>query len=206
MSLLERIYYFHSRLEDNRYPNSGDLIREFEVSAATAHRDIAYLRDRLLAPLAFSQRHNGYYYTDSGFRLPFEDSPRLVLLLGLLQKLGEETGLANLPELRQLQKKLAAFVSPDRPAIDHLLHCEWIETERVEPAVFADVLGGLLSRTAIAIAYRSPTGSKSERTIEPLKLVNYQGRWYILQSSDGCLIVLCACKRFLLLSLCSFFQ
>ena len=81
-------------------PNSGDLVREFEVSAATAHRDIAYLRDRLLAPLDFSQRKNGYYYTNTDFRLPFEDMPGLVLLLGMLQKMAGETGLTDLPELQ----------------------------------------------------------------------------------------------------------
>lgn len=180
MSLLERIYYFHARLRANRYPNSGDLVREFEISPATAHRDIAYLRDRLLAPLDFSQQKNGYFYTDSDFRLPFEDTPSLVLLLGMLQKMGAETGLAELPELKQLQKKLASIVSPDRQTIDDLVHCEWIETEQVDANVFGTVLNGLLSRTRLKINYRAPAGKGSERTIEPLKLVNYQGRWYIL--------------------------
>ena len=180
MSLLERIYYFHSRIQDGRYPNSGDLVGEFEVSAATAHRDIAYLRDRLLAPLAFDQRKNGYYYTDSGFSLPFADTPRLVMLLGLLQKMGEETGLANLPELRQLQKRISALVSPERQGIGDLVHCEWIETEEVNPAVFAEVLNGLVNRTRLRITYRSPGDRESVRAIDPLRLVNYQGRWYIL--------------------------
>jgi predicted DNA-binding transcriptional regulator YafY len=180
MSLLERIYYFHSRIQDGRYPNSGDLAREFEVSAATAHRDITYLRDRLLAPLAFDQRKNGYYYTDSGFCLPFADTPRLVMLLGLLQKMGAETGLANLPELRQLQKRISALVSPERQGIDELIHCEWIETEEVAPAVFAEVLNGLLTGSRLRITYRSPGGRESMREIDPLRMVNYQGRWYIL--------------------------
>lgn len=180
MSLLERIYYFHSRIQDNLYPNSGDLVREFEVSAATAHRDIAYLRDRLLAPLNFSQRKNGYYYTDADFRLPFEDIPGLVLLLGMLEKMAGETGLTGLPEMRRLRRKLSSIVSPERQSIDDLIHCEWIETETVSPVVFNDVLHGLISRTALNITYRSPTGAGSERDIDPLKLVNYQGRWYIL--------------------------
>jgi predicted DNA-binding transcriptional regulator YafY len=180
MSLLERIYYLHARIQDGRYPNSRDLVGEFEVSAATAHRDIAYLRDRLLAPLAFDQRKNGYYYTDSGFRLPFADTPRLVTLLGVLQKMGEETGLTNLPELRQLQKKIAELVSPEQKGLADLVHCEWIETEEVNPAVFAEVLNGLVSRSRLRIAYRSPGGRESEREIDPLRLVNYQGRWYIL--------------------------
>ncbi|MCL7488768.1 MAG: WYL domain-containing protein [Desulfobulbaceae bacterium] len=180
MSLLERIYYFHDRTLNNRYPNSGDLVREFEVSAATAHRDIAYLRDRLLAPLEFSQKHNGYCYTEGGFRLPFEDTPRLVLLLGMLQKMAAETGLTDLPELQKLQNKLRKLSNTDNRDIDDLIHCEWVETEPVEPAIFASILNGLVNTTRLRITYRSPAGKTSERLIDPLKLVTYQGRWYIL--------------------------
>lgn len=179
MSLLERIYYFHSRIQENRYPNSGDLVREFEVSPATAHRDINYLRDRLLAPLAFNQRHNGYYYTEIGFRLPFEDTPRLVMLLGMLQKIAGETGLADLPELKKLQKKLTELVNRDNRSIEHLVHCEWVEIEPVDARIFADVLSALVAGTQLRIIYGSPSGALSERTVDPLRLVNYQGRWYV---------------------------
>lgn len=180
MSLLERIYFFHERLLTNRYPNSGDLAREFEVSAATAHRDIAYLRDRLLAPLDFSQKHNGYFYTDEGFRLPFEDTPRLVMLLGMLRKMADETGLSELPELKKLQNKLKQLVSTSKQDIDNLIHCEWVETEPVDANVFAAVLNGLLNASRLQITYRPPAGETSERLVDPLKIVNYQGRWYVL--------------------------
>lgn len=180
MSLLERIYYFHSYLLNDRYPNSGDLVREFEVSLATAHRDITYLRDRLLAPLAFNQKKNGYYYTETNFRLPFEDTPRLVMLLGMLQKMAGETGLAELPELKKLQNRLSQLVSTKNHAINDLVHCEWIETESVDSGVFSNVLSSLLSRKQLEITYHSPAGKDSTRKIDPLKLVNYQGRWYIL--------------------------
>lgn len=180
MSLLERIYYLHSRLLNNRYPNSNDLVQEFEISSATAHRDIAYLRDRLLAPIVFSQRKNGYYYSESDFRLPFEDTPRLVMLLGMLQKMAAETGLTNLPELQKLQKKLAELMNTENHGVDDLIHCEWIETESVDPKVFGDVLSSLLGGTEVQITYRSSTGESSKRTLDPLKLVSYQGRWYCL--------------------------
>lgn len=180
MSLLERIYYLHARIQNYRYPNSGDLVREFEVSSATAHRDIAYLRDRLLAPLDFSQKHNGYYYTEEGFRLPFEDTPRLVMLLGMLQKMAGETGLTDLPELKKLQNKLKELVNKDNQEIDNLIHCEWVGTEPVDAKIFANVLTSLLNATRLGITYRAPDGKESDRLIDPLKLVNYQGRWYIL--------------------------
>ncbi len=179
MSLLERIYYFHQQLAANRYPNASVLVGEFEISPATAHRDIAYLRDRLLAPLAFDQQRNGYYYEEEGFRLPFERSPRLVLLLGVLEAMARETGLETLPELKELQEKLGRLVAPRGRAVGELIHCEWPEAEPVEPEVLRLVLQGLVLGQRLSIGY---AGGKEEgrRQVDPLRLLNYQGRWYLL--------------------------
>ena len=87
MSLLERVYFLHQQLSENRYPNSRTLMEEFEVSLPTARRDFAYLRDRLLAPIEFDQQKNGFYYTQDEFSLPFENSPRIIFLLGMLGRL-----------------------------------------------------------------------------------------------------------------------
>ncbi len=113
MSLLERIYHFHQELQNNRYPNATTLVEQFEISLATARRDIAYLRDRLLAPLEFSQRKNGFFYTEEGFGLPFEQSPKIVFLLGMLSKMAEEAGLGSLPEVQSLERRLAELVFPE---------------------------------------------------------------------------------------------
>ena len=180
MSLLERIYYFHSRIQDSRFPNATDLAEEFEVSAATAHRDIAYLRDRLLAPLHFDQRKNGYFYEEEDFRLPFEDSPRIVLFLGVLSSMASETGLETLPELKQLQKKLSSMVLSHRAHIEDLIHCEWIEVQPVDKVVFDTVINGLLESKQLDIQYGDKQLQQQLRRIDPLKLVHYQGRWYLL--------------------------
>jgi len=181
MSLLERIYSFHSRVQSGRFPNANDLAEEFEVSPATAHRDIAYLRDRLLAPLKFDQRRNGYFYEEEDFRLPFEDSPRIVLFLGVLSSMASETGLETLPELKQLQKKLSSMVLTHQEHIEDLIHCEWVEVQPVDNQVFDTVINGLLEGIQLEIEYTKEYGQPGTiRRIDPLKLVNYQGRWYLL--------------------------
>ncbi|NOQ45230.1 MAG: WYL domain-containing protein [Desulfobulbaceae bacterium] len=180
MSILERIYFFHSRIMENRFPNSTDLVGEFEVSSATAHRDINYLRDRLLAPLAFNQRRNGYYYEKEGFRLPFEESPKIVLFLGVLNAMASEAGLADLPELQQLRQKLSSLVTHGRKRLEDLIHCEWVEMEPVDPKIFNRVIGALLTQVQIRINYARDVKNENSRNIDPLKLINYQGRWYLL--------------------------
>jgi len=180
MSLLERIYFFHAKIQAGRFPNTTVLINEFEISPATAHRDIAYLRDRLQAPLAFHQRKNGFFYTQEDFQLPFEDSPAMTLILGLLGNLAEETGLAELPELAEIKKRLQGVLFPGRRNIEDLLHCEWIEKERICGTIFKSVLAALREQQQLQLSYRSGTGEKSERRVDPMKLINYQGRWYLL--------------------------
>jgi len=180
MSVLERIYFFHEQIRANRYPNTRVLIEEFEISEATAHRDIRYLRDRLLAPLAFDRGHNGFYYTKKDFLLPFENSPSMTLILGLVSALGRQSGLEELPELSAMQTRLQTILFPGQRNIDDLLHCEWVAREPVHRDIFSVVLTGLKHRQQLHITYRDNRGRTSNRKVEPLKLVNYQGRWYLL--------------------------
>lgn len=180
MSLLERIYYFHEELKQNRYPNASNLINHFEVSPATARRDIAYLRDRLLAPLEFDQSNNGFYYTRESFGLPFEKNPKIVFLLGMLSKMAEEAGLGSLAEVQSLEQRLSQLVTPEYSELVEAIHCEWVEVEAVESTIFEAIIEATVQHKVLRIHYRSALGQNSERDLEPLRLVNYQGRWYLL--------------------------
>lgn len=155
-------------------------MEEFEISLATAQRDIAYLKDRLLAPLNFNHRENGFYYSRDNYTLPFENNPSLLLILGLLSNLAQETGLAELPELAELKKYLQRMVFPGQKDIQKLLYCEWIEKEEIKKEVFQTVMDALRDKKQVDIIYRDGTGKESSRLLDPLKLVNYQGRWYLL--------------------------
>jgi len=180
MSLLERIYFFHTRIREKRFPNTTDLIQEFEISQATAHRDIAYLRESLLAPLAFNHRQNGFYSDRDDFRLPFENSPGMTFILSLLGNMAEESGLEALPEISEIRQHLRGLLFPGRGDISDILHCEWIEKEPLDSDVFRAAIAALREERQLRISYRSASGAESKRTIDPLKLVNYQGRWYLL--------------------------
>lgn len=180
MSLLERVYYFHEELKNNRFPNSKSLSKQFEVSSATSRRDIAYLRDRLLAPISFDKQKNGFFYTDQDFRLPFENSPRIISLLAMLNKLAEEAGLGRLPEVQQLTKRLATLLDPDLSKLIDNIYYEWVEIESIDADIFQDILEALIRSKRLTIDYRSVKGESSARAIDPLRLINYQGRWYLL--------------------------
>lgn len=180
MSLLERVYSLHQDLLDNRYPNATTLVDRFEVSLATARRDIAYLRDRLMAPLAFDNRRNGFYYTEQDFSLPFTESPKVTLLLGMLSRFAHEAGLRELAEVQQLEKKLSSMLSDDHSRLMQSLYCEWIEVESIDTEIFRVIVEAVVKQRTITIGYGARGSNSSIRVIEPQRICNYQGRWYLL--------------------------
>ncbi len=180
MSQLERIYAFHQKLKNGRFPNARTLMDEFELSRATAHRDISYMRDRLLAPMAFDSSRKGFYYTEDDFSLPFEDSPKLLFLMALLNKMADEAGLGGLPEMQKLEKRLSELIAPGYDRLMDNVLCRWIEVETLNPAVFETIVEAVVKDCFLDISYSSIEGQKSGRSLEPQRLINYQGRWYLL--------------------------
>ena len=66
----ERFFWFHREAKERRYPNATTLADWAEVSSKTAQRGIDFMRDRLRAPLEYSYRNRGYFYSDESFELP----------------------------------------------------------------------------------------------------------------------------------------
>jgi predicted DNA-binding transcriptional regulator YafY len=177
MSVLERVFYFHREILKGNFPYSRTLANHFEMSIATSKRDINYLRDRLCAPLAFDMKKNGFCYRD-GFHLPFEESPRIIFLLAMLSKLADEAGLGELQEVRQLEQRLSAMISPDYGTVIDSLHCLWIETETIDHRIFETIIEAVVKKQLFTLQYSSIGGETSTRTVAPLQIINYQGRWY----------------------------
>jgi hypothetical protein len=68
--IYERIFWFHNRIKDDRFPNTRALSEQFGVSRKTAQRDIEFMRDRLGFPLRYVPDSRGYAYEDNTWELP----------------------------------------------------------------------------------------------------------------------------------------
>ena len=68
MSGMERIYQIDQILSVRHSVTRKDLQERLGVSWATLKRDIAYMRDRLHAPLVFDRNLGGYRFEKTGQR------------------------------------------------------------------------------------------------------------------------------------------
>jgi len=74
---LERLSVIDRAIASGKYPNSNDLVECLRracgeckpASVTTVGRDIAFMKDRLRAPIEYDTRERGYCYTQKDFRL-----------------------------------------------------------------------------------------------------------------------------------------
>lgn len=90
MSVNERLYQIDQMLNDRRSVSFKDLQERLEVSPAPLKRDLAYMRNRLNAPIIFDKELCGYRFekheVGTRYELPGHVLARLASLLRLTQK------------------------------------------------------------------------------------------------------------------------
>ena len=66
---LVRVLWIELQLRANRYPNAPTIAERFEISTKTAQRTLEFMRDQMMAPIAYSAEHRGWHYTEPHFAL-----------------------------------------------------------------------------------------------------------------------------------------
>src|SRR5437762_1843215 len=60
---LQRMLRIHAAIQSGKYPNASVLAKELDVSTKSVHRDLDFMRDRLILPLEWDGSQRGYHYT-----------------------------------------------------------------------------------------------------------------------------------------------
>jgi len=185
--IYERFLWFHTKVRERKYPNTRSLAEKFEISRKTAQRDIAFMRDRLGAPLYYVPERRGFAYDIDAYELPGfwlnETELSSLLVSYRLASSIPDNHLKN--SLKSfINKVISRFSGPGYVSIADL--CEKVSVKNIEYSrtnekIFQKTLEALLYGNTIRIDYRSPhTGNVTSRDILPLHLLQYMGTWHII--------------------------
>ena len=168
------------------------LLDELEVSPATLKRDLAYLRERLGAPIEYDPYSRGYRFAQESWRggvkheLPgvWLSEHELHALLTLHQMLagldeGELLGRHLAPMFERIQAMLGL---DEKQARELTRRVKLIATSRrrASTAHFETVCSAVLKGKRLAIDYlKRATGRSESRELSPQRLVHYRHAWYL---------------------------
>lgn len=188
MDRYQRINALHRLFKSARRPISVAWLQdELRCSRATVYRDIAFLRDALMAPIQAEGEGSFRYDASDGerFELPglWMSSEELHALLAAQQLLARTGGGVLSGALAPLQTRIEALLAANSGGK------RWpVERVRVIPhhsrrqdeGVFRVVASATLERRQLAFEYRArSTDELTRRTVSPQRIAHYRGNWYL---------------------------
>ncbi len=184
MSSFERISWFYQRLKQKRHPSRRRYMAFFEVSESTFKRDIAFMRDRMGAPLEFDRAANGYVLTDDAYEIPsfWFKRMQLLLMIGICKQLQKVDGLTDGGALDDFSEKLRELLTlHDGSDITECFSFEYVEWAACNSRHIDVLMDAILQKCCIRLTYHAAgTGQTTSRTVEPYRLHNYMGTWYLV--------------------------
>lgn len=188
MSNNERIYRIDQLLNDRKVVSFQDLLDRLEVSPATLKRDLAYMRDRLNAPIVYDKEHNGYRFeTDTkNYALPglwfsAEEIYALLTMQHLLSNLDSDGLLSK--HVKPLQSRLSGMLEDadsSKGEIQKRVKIEKMGSRKFNLEHFQEVGSALVKRKRLVIEYQSRSkDEKTKREISPQRLIYYRDNWYL---------------------------
>jgi predicted DNA-binding transcriptional regulator YafY len=175
-----------SLLQTHRYWPGTELAGRLEVSERTLRRDIDRLRD-LGYPVNASRGVAGGYQLQAGSALPpllLDDEEAVAIAVGLRTAAGgavagiEETSLRALTKVvqvmpRRLRNRVEALRTYAVPAA-------WGGGPTVDAIALTVIAQACRDDERLRFAYTARDGSKTNRHVEPNRLVSLGRRWYLV--------------------------
>lgn len=190
MGINERIYKIDQLLNGKRSVSFKEMQERLEVSAATLKRDLAYMRDRLNAPIVYDREVGGYRLEKQGpgtqYELPglwfsAEEIHALLTMQHLLGNL-ESGGLLG-PHIKPLLSRLTALLGTADDSTEQIkkrIKVQTVGARQFHLDHFQAVGSALLRRKRLMIEYHARgTNEISQREVSPQRLVYYRDNWYL---------------------------
>jgi predicted DNA-binding transcriptional regulator YafY len=188
MDRYERIIGLHRILQAARRPVTvARLQDELGCSRATVYRDLAFLRDALMAPVVGDGEAGFRYDASEGnrFELPglWLNSEELHALLAAQQLLSRSGGgmLSNAlaPLQQRIEKLLDEHSGGKRWPVERVRVIPH-RTRRMDEHAFRSVCSAVLERKQLSFEYRArSTDEKTRRTVSPQRITHYRDNWYL---------------------------
>ncbi|MFG2692995.1 helix-turn-helix transcriptional regulator [Kitasatospora sp. NPDC048407] len=182
---VQRALRLLSLLQSGRRWTGEDLARALEVPGRTLRRDLDLLRE-IGYPVRSTRGPGGYYQLVAGAALPplmLDDDEAIAIALGLRWAAAGGTGVETVTESAQRAGDKLRRVLPS--ALRHrteqvLAAVEFAHTAppQTDNAVLRSLATAISEHAPATFDYQGKAGS-SRRTVEPMRMVQIRGRWYL---------------------------
>lgn len=172
---ISRLFQIIYILLEKRSMTAGELAERFEVSVRTIYRDIDALCQAGI-PIYASQGKGGGISLVDKFVLDkslLSEKEQDKILLAL-----QSLSAVQYPELDEVLSKVSSIFKRDSISWIEVDFSDW-GSEKNRKEVFSILKDAILAQNVITFSYFNSSGEKSNRKIEPIKLLFKHKDWYL---------------------------
>ena len=186
-SKLRRIVEIDALGRGGGCPSINELCHRFEISRRTAYDDIAFFKDTLRAPIAYSRSRGGYLYTNPTWVLSSVIATEGELLAFFLsaELASRYLGTSFEQPLRNAIAKLSLNL-PEKLQVDLDLLTQHFTFQSgavasADPLLLVALSEAISDCRPVTMTYFTASrGERNQRTIEPYHLYNVRGDWQVI--------------------------
>ncbi|MDD3646829.1 MAG: WYL domain-containing protein [Candidatus Gracilibacteria bacterium] len=174
--ILTRLTHILSKLNDGEALSVKELALEFNTSERTIQRDF---NERLTSFPIYQEKKK--WKMQDGFRVEKTKSLEDELVLDIIEKITEGIGGAFASKSHKLLSKIK---NQDYNPIYAKLNIEDITDKFIEIQIIEDAIK---RKKEIRCFYNDEVHNVYKTTVQPLKIVNFEGFWYLIALRDATL-------------------
>ncbi|MBN2859556.1 MAG: WYL domain-containing protein [Sphaerochaetaceae bacterium] len=178
MSQTERVFEIDRRIRETGAFTIRQIVEKFEVSERQVKRDIEYMRERMKLPIVWDPAVHVYGYERPSALLAYS-SEKTLIFLSLLRSIMENRDMIPLIDDDILQY-IKESLSPAYRDINERIHYFSAVSETPDYSSFSKVCEAMVHSHRVELLYTNMQQVGSRRQVEPLNLINYSGKWYVI--------------------------
>ncbi len=175
---IDKICFIDNKIRHYGKVTTKEVMNEFEISMRTVRNYIDYLKEFIGAPIIYSHEKKGYVY-ESPFEFFIYMDEKLLMTYSFLR--GIIKSFNYIPFVsKEIEDGFKKFISRGNLDISNKIEYELSQFEKTNEQCMRSVFESFRSSHKITITYTNQEDKTKEFTIEPIKLVNYQGNWFLI--------------------------
>jgi proteasome accessory factor B len=181
-----RLLFIDRKIREGKYPSCMQLALEWEVSYKTMQRDIDYMRYQLNAPIEYSAKERGLFYSEDNFNLPafsIKESDLFAIYLAenlLVQYEGTPLHDNLQSVYKKIEQSLSDTISIDADTIHSRVTVFPSACAVIDPVVWEAVFQCLRTLKRLKINYKTPGKFPQTREVDIFHAVRFEENWYVI--------------------------
>ena len=185
-NILFRLSFIDKEIRSGLFPNKTTLSKKYEISLKTIQRDIDYLRNNYDAPIEYNFKRKGFFYGKPFLLNPLELSEGDFFMLAITEKVLRQYNNSPYEKnikvfFEKIKNLFNNSISIYIEELEDIMSFEIGPLREINKEYFDKIEKAIKENNIVEITYHSNySGVVSNRKIDPLRLINYKGDWYLI--------------------------